>query len=133
MCCSKLNSAELNLLFSLKISCYSCKKKKKKSHVEQDISITPENLVPVFISDHVVLLHHFSMLEVGFSCEHLIWAKYTEGGVLCIHLDALVSVYRGFRLCSHGNREVSYSVPWLRRCVSLCLSVCLTNYPSKRE
>lgn len=125
MCCSKLNSAELNLLFSLKISL--------KNHVEQDISITPENLVPVFISDHVVLLHHFSMLEVGFSCEHLIWAKYTVGGVLCIHLDALVSVYRGFRLCSHRNREVSYSVPWLRRCVSLCLSVCLTNYPSKRE
>lgn len=132
MCCSKLNSAELNLLFSLKISCYSCKKKKRV--MLNRIFPLPQKTLSLFL---LVIMLSCCIIS---QCWKLVSPVSTSsgqstqrGGVLCIHLDALVSVYRGFRLCSHGNREVSYSVPWLRRCVSLCLSVCLTNYPSKRE
>lgn len=59
--------------------------------------VTSGNMGLVSAGGPAALLHHLSMFEV---CKHLIWAKYTVGGV---HWDVCVSVYRGFKSSSHGN------------------------------
>lgn len=74
----------------------------------------------VSTSGPVAVLHHLSLFEVCFSCKHLIWAKYTVGGVRSIHCSVCVYTGASGQVPMVTERYLTVCA-WLHLCVCLCV------------